>query len=949
MYSEEIQKITTILKKYSMNTIEYFFPLYLISAKHFLFSYSEDEEYKELQEFSLKISTKPALLREKFKVTPLQQSSPSNTLKEDEYKIIYSYYSRKNFFFENYKVFANALNSINAQDLLTINFLIDKILGEVYKCEFELEFNSYDEDESAFSKYSEYSKDRYSNDKPFFVCFDALLYAISEMPIVKATESILPEPIELLMGIIAEEIGTRNDAFIYIPFSKAGTFVNLNYGGYQSFKQNSLSEILSKVMKNGESNKAKLEAAKLKGDLSLEEEVKILTSKEIESFPVLNRKTFWNEQNDAFSILGQLRDFSYSLATTDTLSSFHFNYTFSDNGFSNYSTIKKWNPSRLKMDLVISDIPTGKLPKTINSKYGKISTYTEYALAKSIDTLKANGKAVLAISEDFLFRINKSSSGLRKYLVDNNLVSLLIDIPYNEYYSDKKIIIVLDKNKQNEEVLFGNTSEYLKKYKSHVDEPRTSYFNESASYLVNVLIGNDKIKIGVKNADIINNNYDLNVKLYQRKDINSVLLRNVLLSVHNSYKTIASDLDKEAYEDLFEFFPRKYDKFNYTFKNDPLGIHNLEEDNEIEVLVIEEDFLFLFPAAEDTKLTPIYCEYLGNPFVITFGLENLFFKVNESVIRIDYLIHEMYEEYFQKQIEYYFENEDVDLLDMVINLPSLSEQQKIVEGDKQINRLEKRIESISKAIKEGKDEKDWNEFASLKHSMGTPRQNLTSSLSTLKRFFGSNDTAIQSVNEMFQKRYEQDLSATLIEMSWAVNQITNLLERGEKEINLDDFTLNNIKLNEVVALIESYNSNNYNFLVVKDIDSCIEKEGYFIRTNLDLLKILIDNILSNANKHGFKVPDKNNKVCFSLCLDNYDIKLTVKNNGAPFPKGFTKEMFFEKYKTSNKEIGTGIGGYDIKRIADFLFNDYEGWILNLDEEEYPVSYSFIFDIIGNLK
>ena len=60
-------------------------------------------------------------------------------------------------------------------------------------------------------------------------------------------------------------------------------------------------------------------------------------------------------------------------------------------------------------------------------------------------------------------------------------------------------------------------------------------------------------------------------------------------------------------------------------------------------------------------------------------------------------------------------------------------------------------------------------------------------------------------------------------------------------------------------------------------------------------------------------------------------------------------MLFEKYKTSNKEIGTGIGGYDIKRIADFLFNHYEGWILNLDDEEYPVSYSFIIDIIGNLK
>ena len=54
------------------------------------------------------------------------------------------------------------------------------------------------------------------------------------------------------------------------------------------------------------------------------------------------------------------------------------------------------------------------------------------------------------------------------------------------------------------------------------------------------------------------------------------------------------------------------------------------------------------------------------------------------------------------------------------------------------------------------------------------------------------------------------------------------------------------------------------------------------------------------------------RVCFGIGI-----------NGNPLPKNFSKEKLFRKYVTTDPDKGSGIGGYDIKRIADIIFDSWD--------------------------
>ena len=71
--------------------------------------------------------------------------------------------------------------------------------------------------------------------------------------------------------------------------------------------------------------------------------------------------------------------------------------------------------------------------------------------------------------------------------------------------------------------------------------------------------------------------------------------------------------------------------------------------------------------------------------------------------------------------------------------------------------------------------------------------------------------------------------------------------------------------------------------------------------------------------------------------------MDVRNNGLPFPKNFDREKFITKYSTADNTNGSGLGGYDINRIATYFEN--ENWELSLNNDPlYPVIFRFSFPI-----
>jgi hypothetical protein len=115
-----------------------------------------------------------------------------------------------------------------------------------------------------------------------------------------------------------------------------------------------------------------------------------------------------------------------------------------------------------------------------------------------------------------------------------------------------------------------------------------------------------------------------------------------------------------------------------------------------------------------------------------------------------------------------------------------------------------------------------------------------------------------------------------------------------------------------------------------------------VKCNADLIRVILDEALKNAYKHGFEqlnLPD--NKVKVSCEVVSYDGKeyvcLSIANNGKPLDSNFTIEDFAARGVYSDTTGTSGIGGSHIYTIV----KKYGGW-LNISASKY---WSFILDIL----
>ena len=128
-------------------------------------------------------------------------------------------------------------------------------------------------------------------------------------------------------------------------------------------------------------------------------------------------------------------------------------------------------------------------------------------------------------------------------------------------------------------------------------------------------------------------------------------------------------------------------------------------------------------------------------------------------------------------------------------------------------------------------------------------------------------------------------------------------------------------------------------------------EGIQISTNLLLIETLCDNILKNAQEHAFQnspLDYSDRRVVLSFDYSADFVFLTIKNNGVPFDKDITQAEFSAAGQTSKADTNTGLGGFDVNRIASYLGDPY--WeLINDPENEYPVQFKFKFPILKDLK
>lgn len=599
-------------------------------------------------------------------------------------------------------------------------------------------------------------------------------------------------------------------------------------------------------------------------------------------------------------------------------------------------SILNWPDQSQKFDLILANPPFGmRLNEQYRDAEPGIRSVEQFLIEKGVNSLNSKGKLIALLPPGFLFR-GMHEQRLRKHLIENDLIDTIISLPGGLLLNTgiPLVILVIGKNKK----LPGRVKLVDAKNFVIAKGPRERVLNDHS---LNSFIHSDKeddnvVKI-VYNEQIRENDYNLSVARYFQKEIDGVKLGDILELVRGQRGNLPETGKLIHIRDL------KDDKIDFT-----LDVSSVEETKlrRPDIHLLSESCLLL--ALRWRTLKPTLFEFKGEPIFRSQTI--LSFKVNETIADKAYLINELHADYVQEQLESYrlggsvmtFIRRD-DLMEVVIKLPTIEEQRAKVQGIYELSGNIKNLQEERNALTHGKYLKQFSEFASLKHTLGRPRQNILDWSDNLLDFLTKTKDGFEALNKAFSEFYDLDIISALKEIKRDVNFITDVLEKGENGLVLSEYEKQVIPLSDINGIINELSNNGFNFKIKKLLLKGEKLKERGIYSNKTLLKTLLDNILTNANKYAFDKKAIGNEVVIELTEVDDSFAMEIRNNGKPFPKNFDREKFITKYSTADSINGKGLGGYDIHRIASDFNNP--DWILSLNEDPFfLVKFKFHFPI-----
>lgn len=598
-------------------------------------------------------------------------------------------------------------------------------------------------------------------------------------------------------------------------------------------------------------------------------------------------------------------------------------------------SILNWPDQSEKFDLIIANPPYGM---RLNQQYSDIEpsirTVEQFLIEKGVNSLNANGKLIALLPQGFLFR-GMNERRLREQLIEEDLIDTIISFPGGLLLNTGMplVVLVIDKDKKlHGKVRFIDANNFV--------ESKSSGEKVLNDYGLNGVVHGSNKKLDVvriiDNSQIREFDYNLNVPRYFQKQIEGIKLKEIVEFVRGRRSGLPDEGKMIRIRDL------KDDKLDFK-----LDLSNIEETefSRPHLRLIDESCLLL--ATRWKTLKPTFFEFAGEPIFLNPDI--LSFKINEQLADTAYLINEFHADYIQEQLASYRQGAIIpmirrdDLLEVVLKLPSLEEQRAKVQGIVELSDKIKILQRERNALAHGRASRQFNEFASLKHTLGRPRQNILDWTDNLLNFLSVKREGFDVLNKSFFDFYETDILSVLREIKRDVNFITDVLEKGENGFVVEEFDKTIISLSDINSLINELSSNGFNFKIKKLLLKGEKLKTRGIQGNNILLKTLIDNLLTNAHKYGFEKKAIGNEVVFELKEVDDFLSIEIRNNGKPFPKNFDREKFITKYSTADANSGGGLGGYDIHRIASEFKNP--DWELNLDMDPiYPVKFKFQFPI-----
>lgn len=205
------------------------------------------------------------------------------------------------------------------------------------------------------------------------------------------------------------------------------------------------------------------------------------------------------------------------------------------------------------------------------------------------------------------------------------------------------------------------------------------------------------------------------------------------------------------------------------------------------------------------------------------------------------------------------------------------------------------------------------------HMLGTPWGNQAKIIRRLQKYRGDKNSP----------EFGENIDA-LISISYYINRIVKAMDVDsmtfdKEKVNLFDFLNSYIKMMRLCDMLDCH------------ADMTSTDDELFVDVDTTMLQVLMDSLFENARRHGFrKEVNESNQIFLVLGKVLFNEQpfalISVRNNGLPFPDGFTIKDYISKRRFSGKSGRSGLGGYHVYQIT----KKHGGYMALRSDEEWNV-------------
>jgi len=546
-----------------------------------------------------------------------------------------------------------------------------------------------------------------------------------------------------------------------------------------------------------------------------------------------------------------------------------------------------------------------------------------------ISSMSDRGKAVILIPRTVLYAEDQMRE-LCKYLIDKDWIESIISIPIRTNSLTLNFILVLNKNKAK---VRKNKVQFINGENVQSSEPvdfnfesdpigdiKSAYFSEDefSTSTISTLINNDKI---------VQNNYNLDYRNY----------KSILFEIENKLKTGEYKRIKEIIE-LIRPIPVPENKtvsqqsirisdLNKLVEKKYFGNKNFKISKFKNNIVIIEDNTILIALKGDYLKPTIFSKRV---YSVSISRNILAFKPKVE-IDIDYFYYQLYNTLTLTQLDIYRKGLTIpyitkeDFLNIAISVPSLEVQKELILEQKAItesNELQySNKDEIETIIQQREFEYGSKIIRAIGHSTNSQLNEIENSLKRIERFLKRKELLNQPIispdintNALIKANINIDetIEECINKQQYTLKRIISKLAitREILLLNPEDMEFEKLNLKNVFSEFFDNRINESRKYEIK-----FTSDDVVVHAHKESILSLIDNLLSNAEKHAFDEVNENNyiKINIKKFPKTEDVVIEYSNNGKKFDISETK--FTELFGKRKGSEGDGYGGFFINKIV----------------------------------